>query len=251
LSPNRVFISAKNNSVILLASVQMSGMMSFANERGGDEYSAPEAGNGRRTMQSDIYALGAFAYDFLTLNGELIPTDMPELLEMLKLSRAYNADKRPKIIELYRCFLQQLDILLSCKTCKNDFVYTAKSCPDCDTPLPKMFKARLYDKAAELQIDRGTKVIEFAATRQCFWNYHTDNVLLRDSVEPRIDCALNISADKKLRFIFKNLMEKEIEINGNPVAPGAASIVALPVEQIQIAFKLHTSTTRHIDMVMA
>lgn len=246
----RILISSKAqgpqaSEAYLLYSAKMDFAMGFIEEMDADPYIAPEAQRGLGgTIASDSYSFGALANDLL--NGEPMVQGFQELYERSQ----GDPPARPKISEFYRFFLQQLDLMLSCKKCHADFHYSVKECPGCEAAPPKMLKADIYDNIDGNKITRGFKVLEFASNRQCFWNYHTDNVLLDDKIEPRIDCVLNLSGDRKLHLIFKNLMDKEIIINEKKVPAGQGTVVALPCEMIRIRFKLYSATERYIDMVM-
>ena len=251
MAPSRIFITSRaaGTDACLLYSVKMDFSMGFVEEMDADPYIAPEARRGQGgTIASDSYSFAALAYELLTMQGTLnvLPVEFKEIFDRSQLEPL----DRPKIVEFYRLFLRQLDMLLSCKKCQADFYYDAEACPKCGSPPPKMLKATIYDQVAESVIDRGFKILEFAANRQCFWNYHTDNVLLDDALEPRIDCVLNISGDRKLHLIFKNLMDKDISINDKTVHAGQGTVVALPCELISIKFKLYSATQRCIDVVM-
>ena len=255
MSPLRVFISpqAASNQVRLLFSSKMNFSMSFAEEKDDDTYISPEAAKGSgSTLASDSYTFGALAYNILIFGidpQQIASILTPELEQLFERAKGEPAE-RPKIAEFYKGFLQQLDLMLTCKKCHFDFLYYAESCPSCAAPLPKMLKASIYDKIGNTTVPCGQKILEFATNRQCFYSYHTDNVLLDDKIEPRIDCVLKISGDRKLNMIFKNLMDKEIIINDKPVTKGQATVVPLPSEVINISFKLYSATERCIDMVM-
>ena len=251
MAPGRIFISSRASDMgaRLLYSVKMDFSMGFLEEMDADPYIAPEAQRGQgSTIASDSYSFGALVYDLLTMQGtqNVLPAEIKELLDK---SQAEPPD-RPKIIDFYRLFLQQLDFLLSCKSCLADYYYDNAACPKCGSPPPKTLKATIYDQVEENTIDRGVKILELGANRQCFWNYQTDNVLLDDALEPRIDCVLNVSGDRKLHLTFRNLMDKDININDKTVAAGQGTVVALPCELISIKFNLYAATQRCIDMVM-
>lgn len=249
MSPSRILISSKPTvgEAYLLYSAKMDFFTRFTKDNDSDPYIAPEVKNGQGgTLASDSYTFGALAYDFLSQVGE-IPEMLKALLDRCRLSPT----ERPKINELYRAFLAQLDLLLSCKKCQTDFNYESTECPNCQVPAPKMLRATIYDEIdEETKIERGVKVLEFTANRQSFRNYHTDIVLLDDEFESRIDCLLNISADRKLHLVLKNLMDKEMIVNEKLVPGGTGVILALPCELIHISFPLYLATTRCIDMVM-
>ena len=247
MSPARIFISSKPSSgdAALLYSSKMDFAMRFIKESDADLYIAPESKLGQGgTTASDSYTFGALATDLL--DGATLT---PELTKMLKRTQI-DPKNRPKLSDLCKMFMQQFDSIVTCKKCKDDFYFDVTECPGCKSPPPRILKATLYDKVAGATTQRGQKILEFASHRQCFFNYHTDNVLLDSQVIPRIDCMVNVSADRKLHLIFKNLMDKDITVNEKLVESGQASVVALPCELIQISFPLFSETKRYIDMVM-
>ena len=251
MSPNRIFISSKviNGEAFLLYSVKIDFIMNFAQEKDSDTYIAPEASRGRGGgFSSDSFAFGALSGDLLTMDGAYDIVD-PKIKELLKKSQS-EPSKRPKMSEFYKTFFYSLDSLVSCKKCHNTFFYKTKLCPNCQNPVPKLIKAVIYDKVGESNIERAVKILEIATHRQCFFNYHTDIVLLDDDIVPRIDCMLNVSADRKLNLIFKNLMDKEISVNDKSITPSQATLVPLKGKMIRIKFKLYSKIERHIDMVM-
>jgi len=248
MSPSRVFVSPnpKNTEVCLLHSAKMDFCMDFTEETDQDEYISPEAAAGKgATIASDSYAFAKLAADLLK-DFAITPT----LQDFLTSALHDEPTKRPKMLAFYLAFMQEFDLLITCGKCHINFHYEIKKCPGCQATPPTMIKAFIYDKIGESEVPRGQKILEFANTRQTFWNYHTNIVMLDDEIKAGIDCTLNISADRKLRLIFKNLMDKEIQINNNAVAPGAASMVALPCELIRLTFKLYAITERYIDMVV-
>ena len=252
MTQSRIFISPKNTpiSVKLLYSVKMTYAMPLVPEIDEDSYIAPESKEGLANSQSDIFALGALAIDVLTL-GKSIDILSPEIKDILDLTQQKDGAKRPKLIEIYRTLMRYLDLLTTCKKCGTDFIYTSKSCTHCNAPPPKMLKAQIYDKGAGVSIDRGIKILEFATIRQYFWNFHTDHLLLTDEVQPRIECLLNISADKKLRLVFKNLYDdKELIINNKTVPPGQPIAIPMPCDVVRISLKLYSEIERFIDVVM-
>ncbi|MCL2400194.1 MAG: hypothetical protein FWC91_10710 [Defluviitaleaceae bacterium] len=255
MSHLRVLISPQaSNQVRLLYSGKMNFSMGFKEEKDADTYISPEAAKGKgSSLASDSYTFGALAYNILTLGKDpgLHETTIltPELEQLFERAKGDPAE-RPKMTEFYKGFLQQLDLMLTCKKCLFDFFYHVEACPKCAAPLPKMIKANIYDKIGNTTIPHSQKILEFATNRQCFYNYHTDNVIMNGKIEPTIDCVLKISGERKLNLIFKNLMDKEIFVDNNPVATGQGSVVALPSELIRISFKLHSTTERCIDMVM-
>ena len=248
LSPLRIFIEPKTDEVYLLYSSKMDFCMRFTEENDADTYVAPEAQKGQGcTLLSDVYTLGSFTTDFLDLEKIELLEELKTLLDSTK----KEPENRPKMSELYKILFKQLDLLLTCKKCKDDFHYMAEKCPFCETPPPKMLKASIYDVIEENPVQRGLKILEFAAKRQCFFNYHTENILLDTQIFPTIDCILNITEGRRLNLIFKNLMPKTISINGKTVSNNQATIVQLPCEIIKIEFPLYSEITRHIDLVMS
>lgn len=248
MSPLRIFVSPKEHIAYLLYSSKMDYTMRFKEETDDDPYIAPETANGQGgTLASDSYAFGALSYDLLT-HGDTILA--PELKEMLAKTQK-EPENRPKIYEFHKMFMQQADQILTCKKCQADFFYDVTECPKCAAPLPKMLKATIYDTVLGTNVSRGLKILEFASQRQCFYNYHTETILMDDPIVPSIDCVLNITEGRKLNLIFKNLMKKEITLNEKPVAAGQATVVPLPCEFIRITVPLHTKEVcRCIDMVM-
>jgi len=254
MSADRVFVSkdSDNNDARLLYSVKMTGFMPLAEENDTDPYIAGEARRGQGDIQSDAFAFGSLAYDLLTMKDtHSLPDGMGEVVKLLDRAKSAEAANRPKIIELFRAFLSQLDVLLTCQNCKYDFYYTANACPACKSKPPKMLRATIYDQVNQTRINRGFKIFEFSTNAQSFWCRHTDMVLLGDDAKSRIDCMVSLSGDKKLFFVLKNQMEKEISVNNKPLAPGQATAVPLPAKSIRISFDIYSSTRRYIDMVMA
>ena len=252
MSLDRVFIPPKtiNPTIRLLYSVKMDCSMTFQEEHDEDPYTAPESGQGQTSLLSDSYAFSALAYDVLTLSKELEKVITPEFKAIFTQAAEPTPTLRPKMINFYRAFLQQLDMLVTCKKCRLDFLY-APACPFCQDSPPKVLKAVIYDQVEQTRIDRGLKVFEFAIMQHFFWNYHTDNILLHDSIEKSIESAISISADKKLTLMLKNLMDKDIFVNDIHLEPGQETNIALPCERILVSFKLYSSVTRYIDMVIA
>ena len=251
MSPNRVFISNDNSSnlVYLLYSVKMSCFMSFKVDDDGDPYMAPEAKSGKGAcLAGDVYAYAALARDLLT-DYETRPIITDGISALFRQAFG-SADKRPTIMDFYTLFTKTSDCLLTCQKCGTGFLSDAPKCPACSAAPPKMMEACIYDIISETRVDRGVKILEFAPGRQCFWNYHTESALLCETPKPAIDCAFNISADKKLHFIFKNLMDKPITLNEKTVAPGQSGAVALPAKKILISYKLCANTERFIEMAM-
>jgi len=251
MSPLRIFLTPKTDEAYLLYSDKINFSMSFTAESDADPYISPEAKNGKgTTLASDSYTFGALAYDFLTLgqDEDALSDDLKEMLENTQLEKPL---KRPKIAEIYKILLRQIDLIVTCKKCNSDFYYNKTECLGCSSPPPRMFKAKIYDKVGESDIPRGLKILEFASHGQFFWNYHTDNTLLTGGrLTPRIHCVLNISEDRKLNLIFKNLMDKKITINDQVVDVGKNALVSLPCELVRITFSLYDKTYRYIDMVM-
>jgi len=226
--------------------------MSSTMTRNGDDepYTAPEARAGLGSLLSDVYSFGALAQDLLTHSGACpLPETMDELAELLNKAKSSTLAQRPKLIHMYRHLCQQLDSLLTCQGCGGDFHYASASCPFCEGKPTKAIKATIYDQVNETRIDRGVKIFEFATTSQALFNHHTDLALFGDTIEPRIECLINIS-DKKLHFILKNLMEKDIMVNDESLPHEHAMAVPLPVPMIRVEFKLHAMTTRKIDLVI-
>jgi|GEM_PF-3265351 len=251
ISPCRIFISkdSTNSEAYLLYSAKTDYTMHFAKESDADPYIAPEAKNGMgATLASDSHNMARLAYDLLSLNGsqETIPLKLNAMLRKALLV----PESRPKMTVHYRHYLQQLDLLLICKKCQEDFQYGAPVCPLCESPPPKLLKAYIYDLAAEIVIERGFKILEFSSEPQYFWDYHTDNVLLDERVEPRLECLLVSTPERKIFFKLKNLMDKEISVNNNIVKPGKTTTVAMPCEVINIKFKLYSAAERCIDLVI-
>ena len=251
MSPNRIFISSKvmSGEVFLLYSVKIDFMMNFTEEKDSDTYIAPESMRGRgSSFASDSFTLGALSNDLLTMEGayDIIDPKIKDLLE----KALDEPSKRPKMSDFYKTFFQCLDSLVSCKKCYNSFFYDIKLCPNCQNPAPKLIKAVIRDKVGESNIVRGMKILEIATHQQCFYNYHTDIVLLDDDIVPRIACMLNISEDRKLNMIYKNLMDKEIYVNDKSVAPNQVMLIPLKSDVIRLNFKLYSKTERCIDMVM-
>lgn len=265
ISPLRLFVSENpgDANIRLLYSAGIGASMPFSpiwdsepEPEGMTETSRqPEPGpdGWLRGIHSDARAFGAFAQDLLTHGGRRL--ELGEVLGDVKamLASAQGADiaRRPSMAEAHRLLLQHLDLLLTCQKCGNGFVYQGKACPLCQSALPKVMKARIYDKIGGRQVERGAKIIEFAMDVQhSFWNHHTEHVLFRAASEPRLVCMLKMASAKKLHFIIKSMMDKNIAVGGKPLAPGQSTAVALPCEVIRISFPLHSEVRRCIDMVI-
>ena len=252
--PYRVFIPADmdKTDIFLLYSVNMTATMPFVAQEEPNKYTAPEAKNGASTIRSDVYSYGRLAHDLFTMEGTFGETikNTPSLQDVLTIAMSDDPYKRPVMPDLHKCFLRVCDMLVSCKNCKRDFFYLDNKCPFCSMRLPKILKAKIYDKVENKKVERGHKVFELnPGVQQCFWNYHTEHVLYRDSAEPRIGCMTGVSSSKKLHFIVKNLMNKNLKANGKLLAPGQTSAITLPCESINISFLLHATVYRHIEMV--
>ena len=252
--PHRMFIptAANKTELFLLYSVNMTATMPFTAQEESNRYAAPEAKNGVATIHSDVYSFGRLAHDLFTMEGTFGETldNSTRLRETLTLAMSDDPYRRPVMPDLHKCFLRVSDLLVSCKNCHRDFMYLDNKCPFCKKRLPKILKARIYDRVENKKVERGQKVFElYPGIQQCFWNYHTEHVLYRDSAEPRIGCMTGISSSKKLHFIVKNLMNKDLKANGKLLAPGQTSAITLPCESIKISFLLHAAVYRHIEMV--
>ena len=255
LSPFRLFITNDHDKseLLLLYSQNMTATMPFSSDAEADGYSAPESKKGMATILSDVYSFGKLAYDLITLEGNLgdIIDNTAHLADILALAVSDDPYKRPLMPDIYKNLLQLRDLLVSCQECRHDFVYVDRSCPFCKKRLPKILKAKIYDKVENREINRGHKVFELTpGVQQCFWNYHTDHVLFKDLVEPRIGCMAGLTTSKKLRFVIKNLMQKSINVNEKVLTPGQTDAIPLPGESINISFPLHAKIFRHIEMVI-
>ena len=255
LSPHRVFIPNDNDKteIFLLYSTNMTSTMPFSSETETNGYTAPESKNGMATIRSDVYSFSKLVYDVLTLNGAFcdIVNNSSQLADMLARSASEDPNSRPMMPDIYKSLLQLSDMLVSCQNCRRDFVYVGKRCPFCKKRLAKMLKAKIFDMVEDRKIERGNKIFELTpGVQQCFWNYHTEYVLFRDSIEPGIGCMAGISSSKKLRFIIKNLMQKDLIVNEKKLAPAETTAIPLPVGSINISFPLHSLVYRHIEMVI-
>ena len=250
MAPCRIFIDSdvSHNDAYLLYSKKMDFSMSFREETDEDPYISPEAKKGMgSTLACDSYTFAALASDLLTnYNTQIISPALNELLN--KAGR--EPGQRPAMLELHKTLLKELDLLIKCKKCMQDFYFETAKCPICKAELPRLIKASIYDESEGKILDRGTKVWEFAVGIQSLYNYHTDNVLTGDTIESRIDCAINVSRDRKVSFIIKNLMEKEIFVNKKPLPTRQATLIQLPCESIDISYPLFSSVKRCINLVM-
>jgi len=248
LSPVRIFISSDSakKDILLLYSVKMAATMP-PHDNDNEPYTAPEARDGLASLHSDIYSFGALAQDLLTAKNTIPLTD--ELAEMLNRAVSETASERPRLINIYRLLMTEMDSLLTCQGCSTDFHYTAEACFACGGKSSKALKGTIYDTVNETRIDRGVKIFEFSTNKQTIFNHLTNLVLLGDKIEPRIDCVINI-AGKKLHFILKNMMDKDIIVNDETIVPEQAKAIPLPIPLIRIEFLLHSSVTRTIDLVI-
>jgi len=250
ISPARIFISNEERGVFLLYSVKMTSTMPLTRDGDDEPYTAPEARAGLASLLSDVFSFGALAQDLLTHKGICpLPDTMDELTSLLGQAQSMTLAERPKLVHIYRLLCRQLDSLLTCQGCGADYHYTAPACPFCEGKPTKAIKATIYDQINETRIDRGVKIFEFSTTRQALFNHHTDLSLFGDEIEPRIECLINIS-DKKLHFILKNIMSKDIVVNDEVLPHEHAMAVPLPVPIIRVEFKLFATTTRKIDLVI-
>ena len=255
ISPHRVYIPSDTDKtgLFLLYSINMSATMPFSFKEDTDGYTAPESKKGMATIRSDVYSFGKLAYDLLTLEGAFsdVLDNSEGMADLLALAVSDDPYKRPMMPDLYKNLLQLRDLLVSCQACRRDFVCVGKLCPYCNKRLPKILKAKIHDKVINRKIDRGHRVFELIpGVQQCFWNYHTEHVLFRDSVEPSIGCMAGITSSKKLRFIIKNMMQKKLKVNEKVLTPGQTTAIPLPCDSINISFPLHTLVYRHIEMVI-
>ena len=255
LSPHRVFVPNDNDKTetLLLYSINMTATMPFSSEADANGYTAPESKNGMATIRSDVYSFSKLAYDVLTLNGAFsdIVDNSSHLADMLALAASDDPNSRPMMPDIYKSLLQLRDMLVSCQDCRRDFVYVGKRCPFCKKRLAKMLKAKIIDVVEDRKIERGNKMFELTpGVQQCFWSYHTEHILFRDSIEPSIGCMAGISSSKKLRFIIKNLMQKDLNVNEKILAPTETIAIPLPSGIINISFPLYSLVYRHIEMVI-
>jgi len=251
LSPVRILISSDpaKRDVLLLYSVNMTATIPLPCDDDNEPYIAPEARNGLASLHSDVYSFGALAQDLLTAKNTVPLTSTDEFCEMLKQAVSETASERPRLINIYRLLMTEMDSLLTCQGCGADFHYTAESCFACDDKPSKALKGTIYDMVNEERIDRGVKIFEFSTNKQTIFSHLTDLALFGDKIEPRIDCVIN-RAGKKLHFISKNMMDKDIIVNDETLAPEKAKAIPLPTQMIRIEFTLHTSVTRRIDLVI-
>ena len=192
----------------------------------------------------DTFAFGSFASDILS--GYSIDLQLKRLL-----TRSQDVpEERPKMIELYRAFLQQIDMLIKCKQCGLDMHYEDNFCPSCHTSPPSMIKATIYDIIDKTSFVKYLKIMEFNSSSQDFTNFHTDNLLMDDPIKPAINCGLDTSSSRNLNYVFTNLMDKEIVVNDVVTAHGDSCAIALPCDLIRISFDLSSKIKRRIDMVI-
>jgi len=240
ISPTRIFVSPSLPEICLLYSVKMGHAMQFAQELDSDPYISPEAKAGSGgTILSDSYVFAALARDML--DGFAISEELDSLLEH---AMSDTPTQRPRILEIHQNLIKQADCLLTCKSCQAGFDYELTVCPSCQTPAPKMIKARIYDKFDKVngrKSEQGVKVLEIGTGRQFFWNYHTENTRLLTPPEPRIECHLQVNAaSKKLEMVFVNHMSKPFFIEDNVFQSGEKHVVPLPFDNtLSISFLLY------------
>ena len=248
ISPSRIFVSLETQ---ILVSCKTDFAARFIPDNSDDLYKAPETANGRGAgVLADVFSFAKLTRALLTHNG-LIKNLGASFLELdaLLIKAEGSPEKRPKISSVLKSILRMQDVLVTCKKCANvlDAADAPKNCPICESPSPKYYFARISDEINGKEFERGQKAIEFANARQSFYSYHTEAVVLLDSqTEAKIDVSLRLTPDKKLSFIFKNLMEKEIDVNGKALKPGATTALLASQDAIIISFLLGKKIKRKI-----
>lgn len=251
IAPERILVSSdpKNAEAFLLYSTGLSYSMNFAGRNDKDPYTAPETAVGQSsTIASDVSAFALMAYDLLTLRGE-IPLENDALQQLFD-NAAQDTAVRPKLSAFYKAFSAWDDSLCICATCKAD-ISPASSCGQCGAEATRFIKAVIYDRLEHGELHRYTKFFPFGKEIQHFNTSHTGNLLFHEAPERAIDFVLNVSPDKKLRLIFKNIQKKTITIDGKPIAENQSFVVALPKDVIEMAVPMHPQATRRIDITIS
>lgn len=245
ISPLRILIPEDEigTEVYLLYSTGISCTVNLNTSENTDPYIAPET---NADILSDAYVFCKLAQDLLTDKEVFVaPPDVEAVIEKALKSSPL---ERPRMSEIHETLKRAIEESVNCAKCNWLYHYEEKACPKCNVLRSKIIKAQIYDRISHTNIPKFTEIFDLDTESKFFFNYHIKDKHEKEN-EPFIVFAFNVTKGKKPRFVFKNVSDREIEINSKVVIPGQAVVTEL-VNTIEIRVK-DEEQTRCIDISIA